>query len=114
LILRGEIYLSNLGQERGLGQAGIRPVLVIQNDAGNASSDTTIVASLTTHRFSAGYPFHVEVTPRESGLRERSTILLEQIQTLSIDRLGRRIGQLAPNAMAEVDEAIHASLGLID
>jgi mRNA interferase MazF len=114
VIQRGEIYLTNFGERvRGHEQRGIRPALIIQSDLGNASSETTIVASLTSREFAAVYPFHVPVSPDESGLREDSTVQLEQLQTLSMDRLGRRVGRLSPEKMLEVDVAIHRSLGLI-
>jgi mRNA interferase MazF len=56
---------------------------------------------------------HVEVGPDETGLADRSTILLEQIQTVDIGRLGRRTGMLSPLAMEQVDAALHYSLGLL-
>ncbi|HET9464223.1 MAG TPA: type II toxin-antitoxin system PemK/MazF family toxin [Gemmatimonadales bacterium] len=112
LISRGEIFWVNFGATRGREQAGQRPAVVIQNDAGNASSETTIVALITSRRFSRPYPFHVEIGPADSGLQDPSTILLEQMQTVSIQRLRRRIGLLSADVMVEVDRAIHHSLGL--
>lgn len=114
MIRRGEIYLANFGQTKGNEQAGIRPVIVIQSDLGNENSNSTIVASLTTRNFTANYPFHVHITPRQSGLREASTILLEQLQTMFQERLGQRIGRAVPEVMQEVDRALHVSLGLLD
>jgi mRNA interferase MazF len=114
LIRRGEIYLANFGQTKGNEQAGIRPVIVIQSDLGNENSNSTIVAALSTRRFAAEYPFHVHLAPKQSGLREASTVLLEQIQTMFQERLGQRIGHATPDAMQEVDRALHVSLGLLD
>ena len=57
---------------------------------------------------------HVVVSAKETGLEGRSTILLEQLQTVDMQRLGRRIGMLSPATMEEVGRAIHASLGLLD
>ena len=45
---RGEIYWVDFGTPRGSEQAGKRPALVIQNDVGNESSPTTIVAGITS------------------------------------------------------------------
>ena len=59
------------------------------------------------------YPFRVSVSPRESGLSERSDVLLDQILTVTQDRLGRRLGQLPSSAMEEIDQALHYSLGLL-
>ena len=47
-ISRGEIYVADLNPYQGSEQGGIRPVVILQNDAGNYFSSTTIVASLTS------------------------------------------------------------------
>jgi mRNA interferase MazF len=112
MIRRGEVYLVAFGVRRGSEQEGTRPALVIQNDAGNASSPTTIVATLTSR--ARDYPFHVPVPEGVLDLPGRSSVMLEQIQTVSQERLGRHLGQLDAETMYEVDVAIHHSLGLLD
>ena len=42
-ISRGEIYVADLNPYQGSEQGGIRPVVILQNDAGNYFSSTTIV-----------------------------------------------------------------------
>jgi mRNA interferase MazF len=102
----------NFGRGRGSEQEGLRPALVIQNDQGNEYSPTTIVASMTSRR--TDYDFHVPIRARDSGLSADSTVMLEQIQTVAMGRLSRRIGALGPDKMEEVDRALHHSLGLVD
>ena len=114
MIRRGEVYWTVPKGGRGREQGGARPVTVIQNDRGNETSDTTIVALMTSRVSARTYPMHVVVGPGETGLEGRSTILLEQIQTVDISRLGRRTGMLLPRTMQEVDSALHHSLGLVD
>ena len=46
-ILRGDIFFADLSPVTGSEQGGIRPVLIIQNDAGNTFAPTTIVAAIT-------------------------------------------------------------------
>lgn len=113
MIRRGEVYWLSVRGSRGSEQAGRRPALVIQNDRGNESSDSTIVAYLTSRISERNYPMHVVVGSNESGLDGRSTVLLEQIQTVDQSRLGARTGMLLPQTMEEVDRAIHFSLGLM-
>jgi mRNA interferase MazF len=108
---RGEIYKLDFGNPQGSVQAGIRPALIIQNDIGNRSSNTTIVAAITS-KHKKSYPFHVEISRNESGLPEDSTILLEQIQTVPQARLVGKIGNIGKSKMMEVDEALIISLGL--
>lgn len=45
-IRRGDIYYADLSPVVGSEQGGIRPVLVIQNNTGNAYSPTVIVAAV--------------------------------------------------------------------
>lgn len=110
-VSRGEIWWVDFGIPRGSEQGGHRPAFVVQNDSGNLYSSTTIVAAITS-RQRKPYPFHVEITARESGLPEDSTILLEQLLTVSQNRLVRRAGILSASKMTEVDKALRVSLGL--
>ena len=108
---RGDIYLLDFGISGGSVQAGVRPALIIQNDVGNRTSSTIIVAAVTL-RGKKGYPFHVEISGRESGLPQDSTILLEQIQTVAKPRLVKKIGGIDSPKMLEVDKALIISLGI--
>ena len=109
---RGEIYWFQLSDSTGSEQSGTRPVLIIQNDAGNQYSPTTIIAAITSQPRGRQYPFHVPFTPEESGLRVSGIILCEQIRTVHQGRLEALAGSLSPQKMQEVDTALHRSLGL--
>lgn len=115
---RGEIYQLDFGIPQGSVQGGKRPGLVIQgdalimqNDIGNKTSPTTIVAAVTSKR-KRSYPFHVEISASESGLPEDSTVLLEQIQTVPQTRLIMKRGELDEHKMEEVNRALMCSLGI--
>ena len=111
-VRRGDIYWVNFGNPTGSEQGGHRPALIIQNDIGNNSSPTTIIAAITSTQYNKKYPFLVEIPKEESGLPKDSTVNLAQIRTISTDRLINLSGRLSPNKMLEIDEAIRASLGL--
>lgn len=111
MVRRGEIYWLEL-EGSGSEQLGRRPVLIIQNDSGNRTSPTTIVAAITSQPRLRLYPFHVPFTAEESGLRRGGTVLCEQIQTIGQGRLGGLAGSLDSARMGEVDQALHRSLGL--
>ncbi len=107
-IHRGEVWVADLGDEaKGSEQAGIRPVLILQNDIGNKHSPTTIVACITSKN-KPKIPTHAYC-----HLLKNSTILLEQVRTISKTRLLYRINSLSPEKMREVDEKLKISLGLI-
>lgn len=109
---RGQIYYANLDPIVGHEQAGYRPVLIIQNDTGNAFSPTVIVAALTTTLPPKPYPTEVRISVGTAGLTQNSAIRLDQIRTIDKRRLERYVGQLDPVTMRQVDEAIKISLGL--
>ena len=47
-IKRGDIFYADLSPVVGSEQAGVRPVLIIQNNIGNKYSPTVIVLAITT------------------------------------------------------------------
>lgn len=111
-IRRGDIFTVDFEPARGSEQGKRRPALIIQNDVGNRYSPTTIVAAITTGDI-AKYPTNVAIIAPEGGLRNNSIILLNQMLTIDKLWLGRHWGNVAPETMQEVDEAIKISLGLI-
>ena len=108
-VLRGEIYLVDMRTGIHSEQSGIRPVLVIQNDVGNAQSPTVIVASITSKLDKPSQPTHVAVGT-SCGLHMDSIVLMEQIRTIDKRRLGKLIGMLDKNQIKAIDKAISASV----
>ena len=51
------------------------------------------------------------LTAEESGLRQDSVVLTEQVRTLEKSRLTRHLGTLTPEAMKRLDHARGLSLG---
>ena len=109
-ISRGEIYYADLSDTVGSEQEGQRPVLILQNNKGNQHSTTTIVAAITSSKKKKPLPTHVTLTA--DGLERRSIVLLEQLRTVDIRRLGRYVGTVAQEEMEAVDKAAAVSLGL--
>lgn len=108
---RGDIYRADLDPVVGSEQGGVRPVVIIQNDIGNLYSPTVIVAAVTTRRKKGHLPVHVPITAEESGLRQDSVVLTEQVRTLEKTRLTRYLGTLTEEAMRRIDHALGMSLG---
>ncbi len=108
---RGDIYRADLDPVVGSEQGGVRPVLIIQNDAGNLHSPTVIVAAITSRRKKPHMPVHVLITAEESGLPADSIVLTEQVRTLEKSRLTRYLGHLSDGAMARIDQALQKSIG---
>lgn len=88
-----QVWFANLGDGVGSEQKGIRPVVIIQNDVGNAHSPTTIVAICTTKVTKAKLPTHFWLS-LYCGLPERTLVMCEQIRTIDKNRLTEYVGDL--------------------
>jgi mRNA interferase MazF len=111
-VKRGEIFLANLEPVKGSEQGGIRPVLIIQNNKSNIYSPVTISAAITSKIFTKEFPTNVEILPIESKLKNKSTILLNQIRTIDKSRLIKKISSLDSYLMEKVNKAIKMNLAL--
>jgi mRNA interferase MazF len=112
-VYRGELYWVDWSPGRGSEQTGRRPALVIQENpaSSNPNYPLTIVLTLSTHGHNC--PSHVAVLPTESnGLSVASYVKCEQVQTVSKERLGQRIGMLDQEVMARVNAALLRVLAL--
>lgn len=112
-VKRGDVFYADLnkGTTGGSVQSGLRPVLIVQNDVGNAHSPTTIVVPLTSKKKKKYLPTHVCVqADQENGLRCDSVALLEQFQTIDKSNLMDRLGCIKD--MRQIDRGMSISLGL--
>ncbi len=113
MIKRGDIYYADLRPVVGSEQGGVRPVLIIQNDAGNRHSPTVICAAITSRMNKAKLPTHVELSTKECDISKDSVILLEQIRTIDKQRLKEKVCHLDEKTLYRVDRALKISLELI-
>jgi mRNA interferase MazF len=108
-ILRGEVRWADLNPTRGHEQAGERPVLVLSHDVFNDRSGTVIAVALTSQEPRAGFPLTLEL--RTAKLPKRSWVKIGQIRTLSTARIGRRLGRVADEELAEVLDGLSELIG---
>lgn len=111
-VRRGDILLANLDPTVGVEQAGTRPVLVVQCDLANERIPTVTVVPLTSNLRAGRFLFTVIVPATESGLSRDSVLLVFHVRTLDKARLIRRMGQLEPQTMSRVAEALALHLSL--
>ena len=112
IIRRGDIYYADLRPVIGSEQGGIRPVLIIQNEAGNKHSSTVIIAAITSQLHKAKLPTHVELDSRYCDIAKDSVILLEQLRTVDKQRLKEKVCHLDNSIIRRVNEALKISLEL--
>ncbi len=111
MIKRGELYYADLNPVVGSEQGGIRPVLVLQNDVGNKYSPTIIAAATTSRLTKAKLPTHIQLPRAKCSLSKDSIVLLEQIRTIDKSRIKEKIGELPPEIMQQINDALLLSLG---
>ena len=109
---RGDIFLADLNPFVGSEQGGTRPVLLLQNNAGNFFCPTLIVAPITSRVWKKSeQPTHCRIE-NPNCLSDSSMVLLEQIRTIDKRRVKKYMGRLDNAQMRKVDDCIEISLGL--
>ena len=103
-ILRGEIRWADLGPVKGREQSGTRPVLILSHEIFNDHSGTVIALSLTSQPQKAGFPFTYELKAGE--LPKQSWVKINQVRTLSSQRIGEAIGRATPEELLKVIEGL--------
>ena len=108
-ILRGEIRWADLNPVRGREQTGLRPVLILSEDIFNERSGTVIAMAITSQPQRAGFPLTLEL---KSGiLPKTSWVKISQIRTLSVERIGKKLGRTSPEELAQVVEGLNEIIG---
>ncbi len=108
-ILRGEVRWADLNPTRGNEQAGLRPVLILSHNVFNDRSGTVIAVALTSQPQRASFPLTLELAQR--GLPKPSWVKISQIRTLSIERIGKRLGAVLPEELDQVIEGLNEIIG---
>src|SRR4028119_1550081 len=107
--LRGDVVWAQLNPIVGHEQAGLRPVVVLSHDVFNDRSGTVIAVAVTSREPKAGFPLSLEVSTAK--LPKRSWVRTNQIRTLSVERLGKRIGRLSPEEVMRIIEGLNEIIG---
>jgi mRNA interferase MazF len=99
--LRGDLWTIDLDPTRGHEQAGKPAALVISDDVFNSGpAGLVIVLPLTSQ--AKGIRTHVAVQPPEGGLRKASYIKCEDVRSVAVERLGKRLGAVSAARIAAV------------
>lgn len=108
-IKRGEMfYISRGGASyNGSEQHSDRPAVVVSNNKNNENSNVVEIVYMTTQP-KTDLPTHVTV--RSTG--RISTVLCEQVYSVSTERVGTYIGECTDKEMENIDIALMISLQL--
>ena len=87
-------------------------MLVVSVDGVNASPGELVLTVPLTRTRREGMVARIAVEPPESGLKERSFIMCDQIRTLSVHRLETLCGSVTLDTMRKVNGAINRLINL--
>ncbi len=115
-MLRGEIREVNFEPVRGSEASKRRPAVIVSNDGANTTASRlnrgVITVVPATSNVTRVYPFQVFLPALECGSRRDSKAQAEQVRSVAIERVGRRVGQLPASLMSELEDALRLHLGL--
>ncbi|VAW09621.1 Programmed cell death toxin YdcE [hydrothermal vent metagenome] len=115
-MVRGEIRVVNLEPVRAGEANERRPAVIVSNDGANAAaarlSRGVITVVPLTSNVERIYPFQVLLRSDDVGLSRDSKAQAEQVRSVSVDRVGERIGAVPSQQMLEVDAALRVHLAL--
>ena len=110
-IERGEIWLADFNPTKGREQRGIRPALIISVNRFNNSMANKVVAMPLTSK-DKGIPLDVHLPPPDGGVKKASYIKIEDIRSISKERLIEKWGVVSPEKLEEVEKKIRMLLGV--
>ena len=90
-----EIWMCNLSKQEGSVQHGYRPVFVLSNYMNNTYSPTLNIIPITSRQSKKRLPVHVVLESyKDYGLSFPSTMLVEQIMTVSVENMDKKLGSV--------------------
>ncbi len=101
-INQGDIYLADLNPVKGHEQAGLRPVLIVQNNFLNKNLNTVIIAPITSNLKAKDYLTTYFLNKQISYLNMDSVILLYQLRTIDKIRLTKELSHLPYDIVAKI------------
>jgi mRNA interferase MazF len=107
----GEVWLAELDPTVGHEQGGRRPVVVVSSEGFNSLPiSMTIVVPLTGN--DRGLVTQPRIGSAESGLNRASFARPEDIRAIDAVRLGRRLGRVTTDELAEIRKVLRYFLDL--
>jgi mRNA interferase MazF len=113
---RGDITLVDLEPIRGAEASRLRPAVIVSNNGANATAGrlgrgVVTIVPVTTN-VDRVFPFQVLLPAAATGLNADSKAQAEQVRTVDVTRLGRRVGRVPAALMRDLDEALRLHLAL--
>lgn len=101
-VKRGDIIYVDLEPSKGSEQSKKRPAIIIQHDALNFTSNTTIIVPITSKIYNEEYPMHVQINEQNI----KGTIKVEQIRVIDKSRILKVKGKVSNDIMKKIGIAL--------
>jgi mRNA interferase MazF len=113
---RGDICIIDLEPVRGTEANKSRPAVIVSNDGANGTATRLGRGVLTvvpvTSNVDRVYPFQVLLPADSTGLSVDSKAQAEQVRSVDVARVQRRVGSVPGDLMRELDNALRLHLAL--
>jgi mRNA interferase MazF len=113
---RGEIRVVNLDPVIGSEANKQRPAILVSNDGANTTAARLGRGVLTivpvTSNTETIHPFQVLLETADTGLTADCKAQAEQVRSVDLQRIGKRIGSVPASVMDALDEALRIHLAL--
>lgn len=102
----GDVLLCELNPVAGREQGGIRPVIVVSHHRYSVIPGLFLAVPLTTRNRDLDH--HIEVpADDDTGLKQVSYAMTEQVRALSRQRAGRQLGSVSSETLTAISRYLH-------
>jgi mRNA interferase MazF len=113
---RGEIRLADLEPARGSEANKTRPVVLVSNNGANTAAERlgrgVVTVVPVTSATAVVHPFQTFLPRTDTGLQVDSKSQAEQVRSIDVVRIGRRVGVVPAAPMRDLDDALRLHLSL--
>jgi mRNA interferase MazF len=113
---RGEIRVVDLDPVVGTEANKKRPAIIVSNDGANATAArlgrgilAIVPVTSDTERV---HPFQILLEADDTGLETDCKAQAEQVRSVDVQRIGKRLGSVPGPSMSDLDEALRLHLVL--
>ena len=85
-------------------------MLVLSHDVFNRRSSTVIPMALTSQPQKAGFPLTYQLETGQAP--KQSWVKISQIRTLSVERIGNKLGTVEPEQLVEIIDGLNQIIGI--
>jgi mRNA interferase MazF len=102
----GDVLLCDLNPVAGREQGGIRPVVVVSHHRYSVIPGLFLAVPLTSR--DRGLAHHIEVpADGQTGLKQVSYAMTEQVRAMSDQRAGRQLGNVSDETLTAISRYLH-------